>query len=49
MPLSYAAEWLLDNFFVVQQAIRQVREDMPLGYYRRTAETQQPRLGEYPA
>ncbi len=34
MPLSYAAEWLLDNFFVVQQAIRQVREDMPLGYYR---------------
>ncbi|MEO8397880.1 MAG: hypothetical protein ABI700_33110, partial [Chloroflexota bacterium] len=34
MPLPYAAEWLLDNFFVVQQAIRQVREDMPLGYYR---------------
>ena len=33
-PLPYAAEWLLDNFFVIQQAIRQVREDMPLGYYR---------------
>ena len=34
MPLAYAAEWLLDNFFVVQQTIRQVREDMPPGYYR---------------
>ncbi len=41
--LSYAAEWLLDNFYVVQQALRQVREDMPEGYYR-----QLPRLGTSP-
>ncbi len=39
-PLSYAAEWLLDNFYVVQQALRQLREDMPESYYR-----QLPRLG----
>jgi cyclic beta-1,2-glucan synthetase len=32
--LSYAAEWLLDNFYVVQQALRLVQEDMPKGYYR---------------
>jgi len=32
--LSYSSEWLLDNFFVVQRAIRQVREDLPLGYYK---------------
>jgi len=38
--LSYAAEWLLDNFYIVQQALRQVREDMPAGYYR-----QLPKLG----
>ncbi|MBL7065593.1 MAG: hypothetical protein ISS49_15490, partial [Anaerolineae bacterium] len=38
--LPYAAEWLLDNFHVVQQALRQVREDMPAGYYR-----QLPKLG----
>lgn len=31
---SYAAEWLLDNFFVVQQTVRQVRQDLPRGYYR---------------
>ncbi len=34
LPLSYAGEWLLDNFFIVQKAIRQAREDLPLGYYK---------------
>lgn len=34
MLLSYAAEWVLDNFFLVQQTIRQIREDMPSGYYQ---------------
>ena len=38
--LSYAGEWLLDNYHVVQRAIRQIREDMPAGYYR-----QLPKLG----
>jgi cyclic beta-1,2-glucan synthetase len=33
-PLSYAAEWLLDNFYIVQQSLRQIREDMPTGFYR---------------
>ena len=33
IPLTYAGEWLLDNFFVIQQAIRQVREDLPPGYH----------------
>jgi len=33
LPPTYAAEWLMDNFQIVQQAIRQVQEDMPLGYY----------------
>ena len=43
LTLSYAAEWLLDNFYVVQQTIRQVREDMPSGYHR-----QLPKLGSPP-
>jgi cyclic beta-1,2-glucan synthetase len=30
-----AAQWLLDNYYVVQQALRQIREDMPQGFYRR--------------
>lgn len=41
--LTYAGEWLLDNFYVVQQALRQVYQDMPEGYYR-----QLPKLGTAP-
>ncbi|MCL4393718.1 MAG: cellobiose phosphorylase, partial [Chloroflexi bacterium] len=33
-PLSRAAEWVLDNYYLVQQSLRQVREDMPPGFYR---------------
>ncbi|MCG2786560.1 MAG: cellobiose phosphorylase [Anaerolineae bacterium] len=30
-----AAEWLLDNYYVIEQALRQVEEDLPAQYYRR--------------
>lgn len=40
---SYAAEWLLDNFYVLEQALREVRQDMPPPYYR-----QLPKLGVPP-
>ncbi|HEX6385267.1 MAG TPA: hypothetical protein VF177_11400, partial [Anaerolineae bacterium] len=33
LALSYAAEWLLDNFYVIQQAIRLIQEDLPKRYY----------------
>src|SRR5512140_1533502 len=33
-PLSYAGEWMLDNFYLVEQSLRQAREDMPRGFYR---------------
>ncbi|WP_373559803.1 GH36-type glycosyl hydrolase domain-containing protein [Bordetella genomosp. 10] len=29
-----AAEWLLDNYHVVEEQIRQIRDDLPPGYYR---------------
>ncbi len=32
--LSAAAEWLPDNFYLVQQTCRQIREDMPANFYR---------------
>ncbi|MBI4786241.1 MAG: cellobiose phosphorylase [Chloroflexi bacterium] len=32
--LSDAAEWLPDNSYLVQQTCRQIREDMPRGFYR---------------
>ena len=32
--LAPAAEWLLDNFHLVEQQLRQIRDDLPPGYYR---------------
>jgi len=32
--LPYSAEWLLDNHYIVNQALREVREDYPYGYAR---------------
>ncbi|MDQ6912077.1 MAG: hypothetical protein M3128_04300, partial [Verrucomicrobiota bacterium] len=32
--ITPADEWLLDNFFVAEEQVRQVRDDLPLGFYR---------------
>jgi cyclic beta-1,2-glucan synthetase len=32
--ITPAAEWLIDNFHVVEKQIREVRADLPHGYYR---------------
>ena len=40
LAISYASEWLLDNFYVVEQALDEVEQDMPGGFYRKL-----PRLG----
>jgi cyclic beta-1,2-glucan synthetase len=31
---SSASEWLLDNFHIVQEAWRNIQEDMPVQFYR---------------
>ncbi|HTO53074.1 MAG TPA: glucoamylase family protein [Myxococcota bacterium] len=33
-PITPAAEWLVDNFHVVEDQIREIRRDLPAGYYR---------------
>jgi cyclic beta-1,2-glucan synthetase len=33
--VAKATEWLMDNAYVVERAVRQVRGDLPAGYYRR--------------
>ncbi|MDQ7249930.1 GH36-type glycosyl hydrolase domain-containing protein [Dongia sedimenti] len=38
-----AAEWLLDNYHLVEEHIREIRDDLPPGYYR-----QLPKLAEGP-
>ncbi len=34
LAVSHAAEWLLDNYYLVERTFRQIRDDMPVGYYR---------------
>ncbi len=32
--ITSAAEWLLDNFYVAQEQIREIQNDLPRGFYR---------------
>lgn len=34
LPITPAAEWLVDNFHVVEEQIRLIRKDLPWGYFR---------------
>ena len=29
-PLTYASEWVLDNYYIIRQALRQIKEDLPV-------------------
>ena len=33
-PITPAAEWLLDNYHLVEEQIREIRDDLPPGFYR---------------
>ena len=45
---SYAAEWFLDNHYIVQQAVEQIEEDMPMSYYLRLPRLVSGPLADYP-
>ena len=32
--ITPAAEWLVDNFHIVDEQLREIRDDLPPGYYR---------------
>ena len=34
VSLSYASEWVLDNYYIIRQALQQIEEDLPPGYYK---------------
>ncbi len=42
-PITPAAEWLVDNYHIVEVQVRQIREDLPPGYYKEL-----PKLAEGP-
>ena len=34
VSLTYASEWVLDNYYIIRQALQQIKEDLPSGYYQ---------------
>ena len=42
VPLTYASEWVLDNYYIIRQALQQIEEDMPFPFYK-----QLPRPGRW--
>ena len=46
--ITPAAEWLVDNFHVVEEQIREIRDDLPRGYYRQLPKLAQGPLRGYP-
>ncbi len=47
-PITPAAEWLLDNFHIVEQQLRQIEDDLPPGYYRHLPKLTDGPLAGYP-
>jgi cyclic beta-1,2-glucan synthetase len=43
-----AAEWLLDNYHVVEDQVRQIRDDLPPGFYRQLPKLSAGPLAGYP-
>ncbi|HEY9756108.1 MAG TPA: hypothetical protein V6C97_13155, partial [Oculatellaceae cyanobacterium] len=35
LVVSYAGEWFLDNFYLIQQNLQQILEDMPSSFYKK--------------
>ncbi len=48
LATSHAGEWMLDNIFIVRQALRLIREDMPKGFYQQLPKLDQGPLEGYP-
>ena len=46
--ISPAAEWFVDNFHIVEDQLREIREDLPVGYYRELPKLVRGELADYP-
>src|SRR5882672_3641672 len=45
--VSPAAEWLVDNFHIVEDQLREIRQDLPKGYYNELPKLDNGKLGGY--
>jgi cyclic beta-1,2-glucan synthetase len=46
--ITPAAEWLVDNFHVVDEQLREIRDDLPPGFYRKLPKLMEGPLAGYP-
>ncbi len=46
--ITPAAQWLVDNFFVVEEQLREIRDDLPIGFYRKLPKLASGHLEGYP-
>ena len=46
--ITPAAEWLVDNYHVVDEQLREIRDDLPSGYYRELPKLSEGHLQGYP-
>ena len=46
--ITPAAEWLVDNFFVVDEQLREIRDDLPVGFYQELPALVDGHLAGYP-
>ncbi|MGI8734706.1 MAG: GH36-type glycosyl hydrolase domain-containing protein [Pyrinomonadaceae bacterium] len=46
--LSPAAEWLVDNFHIIEEQLREIREDLPNSYYRELPKLADGKLKDHP-
>nr|MBA3806375.1 cyclic beta 1-2 glucan synthetase [Acidobacteriota bacterium] len=46
--ISPAAEWFVDNFHIVEEQLREIREDLPKGYYYELPKLETGDLAGYP-
>ena len=48
LAITPAAEWLVDNFHIVDEQLREIRDDLPAGYYRKLPKLASGHLEGYP-
>ena len=46
--ITPAAQWLVENFYIVEEQLREIRDDLPLGFYRKLPKLASGHLEGYP-
>jgi cyclic beta-1,2-glucan synthetase len=46
--ITPAAEWLVDNFYIVEEQLREIRDDLPRGFYQKLPKLASGHLSGYP-